>query len=55
MQSKSLIQPLPVLSILVFWLAGTSFGNVPRAIVVLSGTIPLEGRNSNPISCFDSL
>jgi hypothetical protein len=44
-----------VLSVFVFCFPGTSFGNIPRAIMVLSGTGSLEGRDGNPISCFDSL
>jgi len=52
---KVLVPSLAVLSVFVFCFAGTSFGNIPRAIVVLSGTIPLESRDGNPVSCFDSL
>jgi len=46
------IQSLPVLFVFVFCFPGTSFGNIPVAIVVLSGTASLESRDGNPISCF---
>jgi len=55
MQSTLSIQPLPVLSILVFRFAGTSFGYVPIPVMVLSGTASLEGRNGNPVSDFHFL
>jgi hypothetical protein len=52
---KALVQSLPVLSVFVFWLAGTSFGYVPIPVVVLSGTASLEGGYRNPISSFAAL
>jgi len=55
MQSTLSIQPLPVLSILVFRLAGTSFVYVPVPVVVLSGTVSLEGRDGDPVSDFHFL
>ena len=43
------IQSLPVLSILVFWLAGTSFGYVPGAIVMFACATPVHGGACHPI------
>jgi len=49
---KALVQSLPVLSVFVLWLAGTSFVYVPVAIVMLSGSTSLEGRYCNQVSSF---
>jgi hypothetical protein len=49
---KALVQSLPVLSVFVFWLAGTSFVYVPVAIVVFACATSLKGGNCNPISSF---
>jgi hypothetical protein len=49
---KVLIQSLPVLSILVFWLAGAAFAYVPVAIVMFACATSLKGGDCYPISSF---
>jgi hypothetical protein len=46
---------LPTSLILVFGLTGMTFGNIPLAVVVLSGTTSLESRNGSPVSNFHFL
>ena len=59
MQSKSSIQPLPVLSILVFRMTrsftAADAGSPARLVSVLTRTPVIPGSESNQISCFSWL